>query len=117
LLTASSAVALASCGGEEPQVEQRTDTLPTIERTVAEGLASRSDKVASLLDAGDTCGAAEEAAALDRDFIETSNRGEIPALYLEDLGSAIKEIQAQIPPCEEPKDKDREKKDKDEGDD
>jgi hypothetical protein len=102
LLTACSALALASCGGDEPKVEQRTDTEtpPTIKRDVAARLADRSDKVANLLDSGDACGAASEAAALEQDFIDASNR--IPELYLEDLGSAIHEIAAGIPPCQPP---------------
>jgi hypothetical protein len=103
LLTACSALALTSCGGDDQQAERRTDTaapIPTIERAVADRLARRSDKVATLLDRGDACGAASEAAALEQDFIETSNR--IPELYLEDLGSAIHEIAAGIPPCQPP---------------
>lgn len=98
LLTASSALALASCGGEgEQQVEQRTVTGPTIERALAERLATRSDKVASLLDSGDACGAQAEAARLRRDL--TAAVGEIPPLYLEDLSGAVNELQAAIP-CE-----------------
>jgi hypothetical protein len=102
LLTACSALALASCGGDEPQVERptATDTAPTIKRDVAERLASRSEKIASLLDSGDACAAKDEAAALEQDFRETVS--EIPVLYLEDLGSAIHEIVAGIPPCEPP---------------
>jgi hypothetical protein len=102
LLTACSALALASCGGDEPQAEPRTETetTPTIERAVAKRLASRSDKVASLLDSGDTCKAAEEAAALRNDL--TASIAQIPELYLEDLSSLVNEIQAQIPPCEPP---------------
>jgi hypothetical protein len=102
LLTACSALALASCGGDEPQAEPRTETEtpPTIERAVAERLASRSDKVASLLDSGDACGAAEEAAALRSDL--TATIGDIPELYVEDLSSLVNEIQAQIPPCQPP---------------
>jgi hypothetical protein len=103
LLTACSALALASCGGDEPQAELRTETdtpPPTIKRDVAERLASRSDKVASLLDSGDACGAAEEAAALRNDL--TAAIAEIPELYVEDLSGLVNEIQAQIPPCEPP---------------
>jgi hypothetical protein len=104
LLTACSALALASCGGDEPQAEPRTETetTPTIERAVAGRLASRSDKVASLLESGDACGAAQEAAALEQDFIAVSNEGKIPDLYREDLGNVVHELVAQIPPCQPP---------------
>jgi hypothetical protein len=138
LLTASSALALASCGGEEQQVERQTVTGPTIDRPVAERLASRSDKIATLLDSGDACGAKKEAAALRADL--TASIDTIPEAYLEDLSGLVNEIEAQIPLCAQVlqpprsndrddednkgkgkgKDKDDDKdkdKDKDEGDD
>lgn len=95
-LTALSALALASCGGEEQQAE-RTVTGPTIPAAVAERLASRSAKVATLLDAGDACGAKDEAAALRADL--TASIETIPELYLEDLSGLVNEIDAQIPAC------------------
>ena len=100
LLTACSAVALAGCGGDGQQVERRTDTTPRIERAVADHLAARSDKVASLLESGDSCGAAEEAAGLRADL--NASLARIPELYLEDLSGVVNEIQAQIPPCAQP---------------
>ena len=96
-LTALSVLALASCGGEEQQTERRTATGPTIPAAVAHRLASRSAKVATLLDAGDACGAKREAAALRADL--TASIGTIPELYLEDLSGAVNEIEAQIPAC------------------
>jgi hypothetical protein len=97
LLTACNAVALAGCGGDGQQVERRTDTTPRIERAVADRLAARSDKVANLLESGDSCGAAEEAAGLRADL--NASLARIPELYLEDLSGLVNEIQAQIPPC------------------
>jgi hypothetical protein len=125
LLTASSVVALAACGGGdgEQQVEQRTVTGPTIDRTIADGLATRSDKVATLLDSGDACGARDEAALLRADLTQAINDRAIPDLYLEDLSGLVNEIEAGIPACEEPQpppppDEDKEKKkDKGDGDD
>jgi hypothetical protein len=94
-------LALAACGGEEPQVEERTVTGPTIERGVAEDLAERSDNVANLLDQGDACGAKDEAAKLREDLTEAINNREIPPVYLEDLSALVNEIEAQtIPPCD-----------------
>jgi hypothetical protein len=106
LLTACSAFALASCGGDEPRAEPRTETdtaaAPTIKRAVAERLANRSDKVASLLDSGDACGAAQEASSLRADLTAAISENAIPELYLEDLSGLVNEIQAQIPPCQPP---------------
>ncbi|MGH3080555.1 MAG: hypothetical protein ACRDNH_05395 [Gaiellaceae bacterium] len=129
MLTACSALALASCGGDEKQVEQRTDTWPTIEQSLANRLADRSDAVAARLDSGDACGAAEEAAQLRAEV--TAAIGSIPEVYIEDFSGLVNEIQAQIPPCEHPDDrmeededgkgkgkgKKRKKKNKDHGDD
>lgn len=130
MLTACSALALAACGGEQ-EVERRTDTRPTIERSLANRLADRSDAVAGLLDRGDNCGAAEEAARLRAEV--TASIGSIPEIYVEDFSGLVNEIQAQIPPCEQPDDRMEEdedgqgkgkgkgekkgKKDKDDGDD
>jgi ribosomal protein L12E/L44/L45/RPP1/RPP2 len=110
-------VALTACGGGENEVERRTDTRPTIESAVAERLATRSDKIASLLESGDACGAKDEAARLRAELTEAINGQAIPELYLEDLSGAANELAAQIPPCEvaqpqPPPDTDREKKEK-----
>jgi hypothetical protein len=103
LLTVCSVVAIAACGGDGGQeVEQQTDTGPTIDRAVAEDLAARSEGVASLLDDGDACGAREEAELLRRDLTQAIQEGEIPELYLEDLSGLVNEIEAGIPTCEAP---------------
>ena len=100
MLTACSALALGSCGGEGKAVEQRTDTWPTIDQSLANRLAARSDTVAARLDSGDACGAAEEAARLRAEV--TASIGSIPEVYVEDFSGLVNEIQAQIPPCEQP---------------
>jgi hypothetical protein len=96
-LTALSALAFASCGGEDQQAERRTVTGPTIPAAVAERLASRSARVATLLDAGDACAAKQEAGALRADL--TASIETIPEIYLEDLSGLVNEIDAQIPAC------------------
>ena len=103
MLTACSALALASCGGDGKEVEQRTDTWPTIKRSLADRLADRSDAVASRLESGDNCGAAEEAARLRAEV--TASIGSIPELYVEDFSGLVNEIRAQIPACEQPDDR------------
>jgi hypothetical protein len=113
LLTACSAFALASCGGDQKEVERRTETWPTIEASVANRLADRSDAVAGLLDRGDTCGAAEEAARLRAQV--TAAISSIPDIYVEDFSGLVNEIQAQIPPCEQPPSDDKKDDDQDDG--
>lgn len=113
MLTACSALALGACGGEAKETERRTDTWPRIDRSLATSLAARSDAVANLLDRGDNCGAAAEAARLRDDV--TASIGSIPDVYVEDFSGLVNEIQAQIPPCEQPPVDDR--KEDEEGDD
>jgi hypothetical protein len=79
LLTACSALLLAGCGGEDPKVADRTG--PTIERAVADQLATRSDTIANLPDGGDACGARKEAARLRDELTGAINDGAIPELY------------------------------------
>jgi hypothetical protein len=96
-------VALASCGGsDEPEAAPPPPPPPTIAANVAAPLADRSDKVATLLSAGDACGARNEAEALRGDLTKAINDGAIPELYLEDLSALVNEIQAQLPPCRQP---------------
>jgi hypothetical protein len=102
LLTGCSALALAACGGDEQNVDRPTVTGPTIDAAVAEPLAERSDKVAALLDSGDTCAAREEAALLRADLTEAINADSIPELYLEDVSGVVNELEALIPPCQQP---------------
>jgi hypothetical protein len=106
LPTVSSALALAACGGDG---EQKQPEPPRIQAAVAQPLAERSENVAHLLDSGDRCNAATEAAQLEREVIAAINARAIPDLYLEDLGSVAHELVAQIPPCEARRDDDDEK--------
>ena len=55
LAASACALALAGCGGGEKAAP------PTLPTSVADGLATQSESVAQMLDAGDTCGAAQEA--------------------------------------------------------
>jgi hypothetical protein len=107
LLTASSALLLAGCGGgsDNTFTTERTTTQersgPPIAEAVAVQLAVRSDDVARRLDAGDSCGAADAARKLRDDLTRLINGQAIPAVYLEDLSGAVNELQAQIR-CEPP---------------
>jgi hypothetical protein len=65
-------------------------------------LAERSEEVARRLDAGDTCGAAEEAAALRQAVTDAINARQVPDEYLEELSGVANELEQQLPPCAEP---------------
>jgi hypothetical protein len=104
---------VACGGGEEGKAERPIVTGPAIERSLANRLATRSDAVATQLDRGDPCAAAEEAARLRADL--TASISAIPDIYVEDLSSLVNEIQAQIPPCDRSEDEDDEQKGKKKG--
>ncbi|HEV2711740.1 MAG TPA: hypothetical protein VGU26_01480 [Gaiellaceae bacterium] len=116
MLTGCSAIALASCGGSaEQKATPPQPPKPRIAAGVASPLAARSDKVATLLEAGDACGAHREAAALRGELTQAINADAIPELYLEDLSALVNEIQAQIPPCTQPPPGDEADHDEDKG--
>ena len=108
LLTGCSALVLAACGGEGGGEQEQTAPGPRIDAAVAQPLADRSENVARLLDSGDRCAAAEEAAKLEQEVIAAINDRAIPEIYLEDLGSVAHEIAAQIPECEPPPEEEEE---------
>jgi hypothetical protein len=75
---------------------------PTIASAVAMPLAERSEEVARRLDAGDRCGAAEEAAALRQAVTDAINARQVPEDYLEELQGVANELEQELPPCAEP---------------
>jgi hypothetical protein len=88
-LSASSLVLLlAGCGGTEEATPH-----PQLPNALAARLASDADAVAARLDAGDPCGAAERAAALQQETIAALNRpGEVPDALKDDLGFAVADV-------------------------
>jgi hypothetical protein len=95
-------IALAACGGsEEPPRE------PKIPAGLAQDLAAQADAVAATLEAGDPCGAKEQALALQADVAEAINTGRIPRAFQRELRSVVAELVqiecvAEEPPPEEP---------------
>jgi hypothetical protein len=88
LSACSCVLALAGCGGSE-----ETAPPPTLPAPLAEQLAGRADTVAAQLDAGDPCGAAERAAALQQAAIQALNQpGQVPVELKEDLGVAVADL-------------------------
>jgi hypothetical protein len=89
LSACSCALALAACGGTEEEAAPP----PTLPRTVAARLAADADAVAARLEAGDPCGAAESAAALQQTAVGALNRpGQVPDELKEDLGLAVADL-------------------------
>lgn len=80
------AAALAGCGGGEPEPERRAEP-PKIPGALADELAQRSDAVAEKLEAGDVCGAALEADALEDRVEALIAAGDIPRRYRQELRS------------------------------
>ncbi len=121
------AAALAGCGGGDGEPERRTEP-PRIPSALADELAERSDAVAEKIEAGDLCGAAHEADALEDRVEALIADGEIPRRYQEELASEATWLRdnvncPQAPPApeeeeeedeeKEEKDKEKEEKDKD----
>ena len=96
--------ALAGCGGHTRQAAPPRPKLPA---ALASQLAARSDAVAAKLDAGDGCGALEEARGLQQEAIAAINGGRVPAAFQEDLLATANDLVARItctpapPPKEE----------------
>jgi hypothetical protein len=85
---------VAGCGGDGGGggVEEEPPPGPTLEPVVAEDLAVAADRVADLLAAGDTCGAAHAADDLQAAVVDAVNRGEVPAELQEELAATANEL-------------------------
>jgi hypothetical protein len=81
-------LALAGCGGATPT---RNDA--AIPRSVANRLAAQSESIAAAWEAGDTCGAAEQADELKHAADDAVASGDIPAAYQDDLEAAVVNLQ------------------------
>ena len=97
LLTASSALLLAGCGGREDGATP--PPLPRIPVDVASRLATEADRVAALTPG--TCEARDAAAHFRQDVI--ASIGRIPRRYQEPLSSAANTLAERLATCVEPK--------------
>ena len=96
LLTASSAVLLAGCGGGGHQSQPPRP--PRIPAGVAARLAAEADRVSAL--APGTCAARDAANRFRSDVI--ASVGRLPARYQEPLTSAANDLAARLAVCTEP---------------
>jgi hypothetical protein len=105
-------LALAGCGGATPT---QTDSA-AIPRSVAERLAAQSESIAAAWEAGDTCGAAQQADDLRHAADDAIAAGDIPAAYQDELDSAVVNLQ-NTANCTEEEDEEEHGKDNDKGHD
>jgi hypothetical protein len=80
-------LALAACGGEDARPEE-----PTLRPGLAERLAEQSEAIADKLDAGDACGAAQEADILNNQAQAAIDAGEVPPAFQSELMSTVNEL-------------------------
>jgi hypothetical protein len=87
-LAATGAVlVLAGCGGGDAGPEEST-----LSPAVAEHLAQESEAIADKLDAGDTCGAAQQADALKDEAQAAIDAGEVPTELQSELMGTVDEL-------------------------
>lgn len=89
----AAALCLAGCGGGS---QHRAAPQPTLPRPVAAALASRSDEVARVLAAGDSCRALSLARQLQGETIAAINGRRVPRAFQEQLGSTVADLVSRI---------------------
>ena len=89
LVSLAVVLALAGCGGATPTQTESA----SIPRSVADRLAAQSESIAAAWEAGDTCGAAQQAYDLKHAADEAIAAGDIPAAYQDELESAVENLQ------------------------
>jgi hypothetical protein len=89
LVSLAVALALAGCGGATPTQTESA----AIPRSVANRLAAQSESIAAAWEAGDRCGAAQQADDLKHAADDAIASGDIPAAYQDDLESAVVNLQ------------------------
>jgi hypothetical protein len=82
-------LALAGCGGATPR-QTKSAAIP---RSVADRLAAQSESIAAAWEAGDTCGAAQQADDLRHAADDAIASGDVPAAYQDDLEAAVVNLQ------------------------
>ena len=88
LVSLALALALAGCGGATTQTESSA-----IPRSAANKLAAQSESIAAAWEAGDACGAAQQADDLRHTVEDAVAAGEIPAAYQDELEAAVENLQ------------------------
>lgn len=98
LAAAGCALALAGCGGGGSEA---TPSEPAIPARVAEDLAGQSEAIAASLEAGDVCGAAQQADVLNDAVNDAVAKEQIPTTLQAELQNVVSELVNNVN-CEEP---------------
>jgi hypothetical protein len=93
LAFAGAVLALAACGGNGGDAAPDEPGLPP---GLAERLAKESEAVADKLDAGDQCGAAEQADVLEDAVEQAIAEGNVPDPFQAELTAAAKKLQNDV---------------------
>jgi hypothetical protein len=91
LALAGAVLALAACGGGDARPEE--SGLP---RAVAERLAQESEAIADKLDAGDVCGAAQQADTLVDSVEQAIAAGDVPDAFQPELTANAQQLQNDV---------------------
>jgi hypothetical protein len=83
---------LAGCGGGGDARPEE----PGLRRAVAERLAQESEAIADMLDAGDTCGAAQQADVLEDAVEDAIGNGDVPEAFQAELLETARELQNDV---------------------
>jgi hypothetical protein len=106
-------LALSGCGGATPKQTESAKSA-AIPRSVADRLAAQSESIAAAWEAGDECGAAQQADDLRHAADDSIASGDVPAAYQDELESAVVNLQ-NTANCVEEDDHEDDGKGKDEG--
>ena len=93
LALASAVLALAACGGGGGDARPEEPTLP---RGLAERLAQESEGIADKLEAGDQCGAAEQADVLEDAVEQAIADGDVPDEFQAELTATARKLQDDV---------------------
>lgn len=97
LTAAVCALVLAGCGGDGRDAAPA----PTLPRGLASDLAAQAEAIAADYEAGDVCGAAQQADVLAEDVFVAVEEGRVPAEFQESLTSTAQKLVDRIN-CPEP---------------
>jgi hypothetical protein len=86
------AFGLTACGGGQRAVTPEA----SIPASVAERLASRSEAIAASLDAGDQCGAAQQADELKHAAEDAIAQGQVPSAFQDELEQTAVALQNDV---------------------